>query len=76
MAVTLAKKAEQLSESRNASVIATLAAAQAEAGNFAEAIAAAARARSLASAQTNTALVNTIDNQEQQYRKGLPWRVH
>ena len=74
LAVTLAKRAEQLTASRNALVIGTLAAAQAEAGNFAKAIAAAGRARQLASAQTNTALVNVIDTQEQQYRKGLPWR--
>jgi tetratricopeptide (TPR) repeat protein len=73
-AVTLAKRAEQLTGGRNALVIGTLAAAQAEAGNFAEAIAAAGRARQLASAQTNAALVNIIDTQEQQYRKGLPWR--
>jgi tetratricopeptide (TPR) repeat protein len=74
LAVTLAKRAEQLTGSRNALVIGTLAAAQAEAGNFAGAIAAAGRARQLAAAQTNTALVNVIDTQEQQYRKGLPWR--
>jgi tetratricopeptide (TPR) repeat protein len=74
LAVTLAKRAEQLTGSSNALVIGTLAAAQAEAGNFAEAIAAAGRARHLASAQTNTALVNVIDTQERQYRKALPWR--
>jgi hypothetical protein len=74
LAVTLAKRAEQLTGSSNALVMGTLAAAQAEAGHFAEAIAAAGRARQLAAAQTNTALANAIDTQEQQYRKGLPWR--
>jgi hypothetical protein len=74
LAVTLAKRAEQLAGGGNALVLGTLAAAQAEAGNFAEAIAAAGRARQLASAQTNTALANIIDTQERQYRKALPWR--
>jgi Tfp pilus assembly protein PilF len=74
LAVTLARQAGQLSGNSNALVFGTLAAAQAEAGNFTEAIAAAGRARQLASAQTNAALINIIDSQEQRYRKGLAWR--
>jgi protein O-mannosyl-transferase len=74
LAVALAKHAEKLTAGGDALVLGTLAAAQAETGNFAEAMAAARRARQLADAQTNTALVDIIGKQEQQYGKNLPWR--
>jgi protein O-mannosyl-transferase len=74
LAVALAKQAEHITGGRDASILGTLAAAQAEAGAFAEARATARRARQLAAAQTNTALVNMIDIQAQQYGRGLPWR--
>jgi protein O-mannosyl-transferase len=74
LAVALAQHAAKLTGGGDAPVLGTLAAAQAEAGNFAEALAAARRARELAAAQTNAALVNIIDMQAQQYGRNLPWR--
>jgi Tfp pilus assembly protein PilF len=74
LAVALAKHAEKLTSGRDAVVLGTLAAAQAEAGNFAEAMAAARRAQERAAAQTNTVLAKIIAMQQQQYGRKLPWR--
>jgi protein O-mannosyl-transferase len=74
LAVALARHAEQLTGGRDVPVLETLAAAHAEAGDFAGALATARQARQLADAQTNRALVNIIDNQAQRYGRGSPWR--
>jgi tetratricopeptide (TPR) repeat protein len=55
---------------QNPSVLAALAAAHAQAGNFAEAVAAAQQARQLALAQNNTALAKSLELQLQRYQAG------
>ena len=74
LGVALAQHAAKLTGNLEPLVLETLAAAQAEVKNFPEAIATAGRARQVAAAQTNTALVKIIDAQEEQYGKSLPWR--
>ena len=59
-AVELAEQAVQLSDGREPAILGTLAAAHAEAGQFAKAVEAAERALSLASARGDTALAESI----------------
>jgi len=73
-ALELAREAERLSGSRNASILETLAAAYAEIGRFPEAMAAAERALELASAQTNRAQAEPLQDQLGHYRAGSPFR--
>jgi Flp pilus assembly protein TadD len=73
-AVELAQRACRLSGGDNSSILATLAAAYAEAGQFAEAVATATKALALASAQTNTAPANLFRARIELYRSGLPYR--
>ncbi len=73
-AVELAQQAERLSGGRNPSVLETLAAAYAETGRFPEAIATAQRALDLATARTNSALMEPLRAQIALYRAGSPFR--
>ena len=73
-AVELAQQAERLSGGKDPSLLGTLAAAYAEAGRFAEAVATAQRALDLATAQTNTAQVETLRARLGLYRAGSPFR--
>ena len=75
-AVELAQQADQLSGGNNPLILSTLAAAYAEAGRFPEAIGTTERAISLASAQTNGALVADFQSRIVLYRSGLPFRDH
>ena len=72
-AVELAQRANQLSGGQNPMTLRALAAAEAESGRFAEAIAAARQALSLATAQNNTALVNELGLQIGLYQAGSPF---
>jgi protein O-mannosyl-transferase len=72
-AVTLAGRAVGLTNGRDADVLATLAAAYAEAGRFAEAVAAAERAISLAAAAGNTAAADAYRARLHLYRTGQPY---
>jgi tetratricopeptide (TPR) repeat protein len=74
LAVELAQQADRLSGGRNPLFIAAVAAAQAEAGRFADAIAAAQRALQLATAQDNTALADALRSQISLYQTGNPYR--
>jgi tetratricopeptide (TPR) repeat protein len=73
-AVDLASRADELSGGRNPVVIGTLAAGYAEAGRFAEAVAADKRACQVALAQTNSALAHLLEKRLRSYQAGLPWR--
>ena len=73
-AVELAQRADRLSGGKNPRIITTLAAADAEAGQFPEAVMTAQRALELAVAQTNAALVETLRLQIGLYRANLPFR--
>ena len=73
-AMALAQQAVQLSGGRNPAIIGTLAAAYAEAGRFAEALANAQYAMQLATAQNNRALANTLWAQMECYQTGAPFR--
>jgi len=73
-AVELAQQAERLSGGKDPALLGTLAAAYAEAGRFAEAVAAAQRALELATAQTNTAQVETLRARLELYQSGSPFR--
>jgi protein O-mannosyl-transferase len=73
-AVELAQQAERLSEGRNPMILGTLAAAYAEAGRFPEAIATAQRAAQLATAQSNSALLNILRVQMELYQASRPYR--
>jgi tetratricopeptide (TPR) repeat protein len=72
-AVELAQRANQLSGGQDAVILRTLAAAYAEAGRFAEAIATAQRARQLATAQNNPGLANALQAQLGFYQAGTPF---
>ncbi len=67
-AVTLAMKAVQTSEGRDPNFIRTLAAARAEAGQFAEAVATAEAAKALASTQSKLELVSRLEEEIAFYR--------
>ena len=73
-AVALARQAVQLGDARDAVLLATLAAAYAEAGRFSEAIETVERAISLASAAGNTAAVDVFRAQLTLYQAGAPYR--
>jgi protein O-mannosyl-transferase len=73
-AVTFAARAVQVSGGRNPSLIRTLAAAHAEAGQFAEAVAEAETAKSLANAQGKPELAKKLEEEIMLYRAGLTIR--
>jgi tetratricopeptide (TPR) repeat protein len=73
-AVELAERANQLTESRNPIIGATLAAAYAETGRFPDAIRTAEAALQLAADSGNVALTELIRAQIELYRSGLPYR--
>jgi tetratricopeptide (TPR) repeat protein len=73
-AVVWAEKADALTQKRSAVHVATLAAAYAEAGRFAEAIKTAERALQLATDAGDTARAEFIEVQIEQYRANRPLR--
>jgi tetratricopeptide (TPR) repeat protein len=72
-AVELAQRANQLTGEGNLVVLATLAAAYAEAGRFPEAMETAQRALQLAGTQSNNALGDVLRSQIKLYQAGLPF---
>jgi len=70
----LAQQAERLSGGTVPAILGTLAAAQAECGQFPEAVATAQRALELACAQTNSAQVHALRAQIELYRANTPLR--
>jgi hypothetical protein len=73
-AVELAGQADQFSKGNNPAILATLAAAQAEVGHFADALSTVQKALVLATAQTNSAVANALRIQIKCYEKGAPFR--
>ena len=73
-ALALAQQADRLSGGNNPVMIKTLAAANAEAGRFPEALAAAKRALELAAAANNGALTSDLRAQIELYQTGSPFR--
>ena len=73
-AVTLAQQAERISGGKDPALLGTLAAAWAEAGRFAEAVATAQRALELAAAQTNNTQVESLRGRLKLYQTGAPFR--
>jgi tetratricopeptide (TPR) repeat protein len=73
-AVELAQKAVKLPGGESAMVLRTLAAAYAEARDFARATGTAQRAMELANAQHNTSLVETLRHEISLYEGGQPYR--
>jgi tetratricopeptide (TPR) repeat protein len=73
-AVSLAEGAEKGSGDKDPRVLDTLAAAYAEAGDFAKALELAERAKQLAGTQTNTALVDDIRRRISLYQEKTPYR--
>jgi tetratricopeptide (TPR) repeat protein len=73
-AIGLAQQAEQLSGGKDPAIITILAAAYAEAGRFPDALTTAQKALALATAQTNTAVVNALRVQIKCYQAGSPFR--
>lgn len=73
-AIALAQRADRLSGEKNPEIIATLAAADAAAGQFSEAVKNAQRAMELATAQNDMALVKILQTQIGLYRANLPFR--
>jgi len=73
-AITLAAKAVQVSGGRNPIFIRTLAAAHAEAGQFAKAAATAEAARALATEQGKQELAKRLEEEITLYRAGLTVR--
>ncbi len=73
-AVALAQRAVQLSDNREPAVLGTLAAAQAEAGRFAEAVETVRRACELATQQNKQPLAESIKAQIPLYEAGTPLR--
>jgi protein O-mannosyl-transferase len=71
-AVELAQRANHLTNDSNPSILATLAAAYAEAGRFPEAVEAAQRALQIAGTQPNNGQVNVIQSQLKLYQAGVP----
>jgi tetratricopeptide (TPR) repeat protein len=72
-ATGLAERANQLVGGKKPVILATLAAAYAEAGKFPEAIKTVQRALQLAGTQTNTALAGTLQSQLSLYQAGIPY---
>ena len=75
-AVNLARRADLLSRSKSQIVSATLAAAYAEAGRFAEAISTGEHALQLATAEGNAARADSIRAQIETYQAGAAFRDH
>jgi Flp pilus assembly protein TadD len=73
-AVTWAQRAIELTGGRDPIVLDTLAAAQAEAGQFAEAVKTAQQALALATSQNNAALAESIHVRLKLYQSGTPFR--
>lgn len=73
-AVTLAVKAVQASGGRDPNFIRTLAAARAEAGQFAEAVATAEAAKALASTQSKPELASRLEEEITRYRARIALR--
>jgi Flp pilus assembly protein TadD len=73
-ALQLAQEAVRVSEGGDPAILETLAAANAETGRCADAVAIARRALQLATAQNNTALVNALQEQLRFYQAGTPFR--
>ena len=73
-AVTLAAKAVQASGGRDASFVRTLAAAHAEAGHFAEAVATAEAAKALANTQSKPELARRLEEEITLYRARVALR--
>jgi Flp pilus assembly protein TadD len=73
-AVTLAVKAVQASEGRDPNFVRTLAAARAEAGQFAEAVATAEAAKALASTQNKPELASRLEEEIALYRARVALR--
>jgi protein O-mannosyl-transferase len=73
-AIALAEQSDRLAGGRNPELLATLAAACAEAGRFSDAVAAARRALQLATAQSNPALSDKLRHELELYESGLPCR--
>jgi tetratricopeptide (TPR) repeat protein len=73
-AVGLAQRAVELSGGREAVILDTLAAAYAEAGQFAKAVETAERALAIASSRGDTALVEVLRGRIKLYRAGAPYR--
>ena len=73
-AVELAEQARRLSGDKDPVLLGTLAAAYAEAGRFADAVATAQRALELVCAQANTAQTETLRARLELYRSGSPFR--
>jgi len=69
-AVELAELANQLTQNDNPSILNTLAAAYAEAGQFPEAVDTAKRALQLAQVQSNQALIDAIKSELKLYQAG------
>jgi predicted Zn-dependent protease len=74
LALALAQRARRLSGDSNPVIFRTLAAAYAETGQFAEAIAAATQGGRLAAAAGNTNLTQTFQDELVLYQSGLPLR--
>jgi tetratricopeptide (TPR) repeat protein len=75
-AIQLAKQADELCGEKDPSVVRTLAAAYAEAGQFKEAVAAAERALKLGRAQGNSPLADDVRIDIDLYKLSLPRREH
>jgi len=73
-AIELAQQAEQLSGGKDPAILATLAAAYAEAGRFPDALTTVQKALALATAQTNTAVTDALQTQIKCYQAGSPFR--
>ena len=73
-AVTLAVRAVQVSSGRDPNFVRTLAAARAEAGQFAEAVATAEAAKALASAQSKPELASRLEKEIALYRARVALR--
>lgn len=73
-AVELAESANQLSAGNNPRVLATLAAAYAENGQFSYAVATAKQALQIASLRNNAQLANTLQQQLKFYQRNQPFR--
>jgi tetratricopeptide (TPR) repeat protein len=70
-AIALSEQANQLTDGRNPVVLATLAAAYAEAGRFPEAVETASRGIELASAQGNSALASVLQSRLELYKANI-----
>ena len=73
-AIGLARQADELSGGREPSVIGTLAAAYAEAGQFPAAISAAQQALQLVGTRNDNNLMKDLQRQLDSYRRGVPFR--